>query len=62
MMCYHLLLVTVEEIESSRIAQKEMYEALEARKRLLEEALKKKTEELKQICLKEGVHSQSMFI
>lgn len=40
--------------EESRVARLEMLSALKARKEALEEALKKKTEELKNLCLKEG--------
>jgi hypothetical protein len=36
-------------------AQREMYTALKARKEALEEAVSKKLEELKQLCLQEGV-------
>ncbi|XP_050412007.1 FERM domain-containing protein 4A isoform X3 [Patella vulgata] len=35
-------------------AQREMYQALKARKEALEDALKKKTEELKNLCFQEG--------
>ncbi|XP_067129060.1 FERM domain-containing protein 4A-like isoform X2 [Centruroides vittatus] len=40
--------------EESRVARLEMLSALKARKEALEEALSKKTEELKALCLKEG--------
>lgn len=36
-------------------AQREMYTALKARKEALEEAVNKKLEELKQLCIQEGV-------
>ncbi len=46
--------VTPEDLEASRAAQRDMFAALKARKDALEEALKKRTEELKALCLKEG--------
>jgi 5'-3' exonuclease len=35
--------------------QREMYSALKARREALEDILRKKTEELKNLCIKEGV-------
>ncbi|KAL5014938.1 hypothetical protein ScPMuIL_009208 [Solemya velum] len=40
-------------VDSQKV-QRDMYEALKARKEALEEALRKKTEEVKQLCIKEG--------
>ena len=40
-------------------AQREMYTALKARKEALEEAVNKKLEELKQLCIQEGVSVMS---
>lgn len=36
-------------------AQREMYTALKARREALEESVNKKLEELKQLCIQEGV-------
>ena len=47
--------MTTDDIESSRAAHRDMFAALKARRDLLEEAVRKKTEELKAICLQEGV-------
>ena len=47
--------MTTDDIESSRAAHRDMFAALKARRDLLEEAVRKKTEELKAICIKEGV-------
>ena len=47
--------VNPEDVEEIRAAQKEMYQALKARKEALEAQLKKKTDELKLLCLKEAV-------
>ncbi len=47
--------VNAEELEAFRSAQNDMMEALKARKAALEDALKKKTEQLKALCLQEGV-------
>ena len=47
--------MTPEELEASQAAKRDMYAALKARKEALEEAVKKKTEELKLLCIKEGV-------
>ena len=49
------LLVTAEDIEESRVAKREMYSALKARKEVLEAALRKKMEELKLVCIAEAV-------
>ena len=46
--------VTVEQSDSLK-AERDMYAALVARREALQEALRKKTEELKAICLQEGV-------
>ena len=48
-------LVSLDDLEATRTAQRDMHAALKARKEVLEEALRKKTEELKAICIKEGV-------
>ncbi|GFO44979.1 Ferm domain-containing protein 4a [Plakobranchus ocellatus] len=45
--------VTIEQSDSLK-AEREMYAALLARREALEEALRKKTEELKALCLQEG--------
>ena len=39
-----------EEIEANQAAQRDMFAALKARKEALEDALKKKTELLKELC------------
>lgn len=57
-----MLTVTLEELEATRGAQRDMFAALKARKEVLEEALRKKTEELKAICIKEGVSSLNSAI
>ncbi|CAH1784307.1 unnamed protein product, partial [Owenia fusiformis] len=49
-----LLELSIEESETTKAAQRDMYAALKARKEALEEALRKKTEELKLLCIKEG--------
>ena len=49
------VLVGPPELEETRAAQRDMYAALKARKEALEEALRKKTEELKALCLNEAV-------
>ncbi|XP_013384701.1 FERM domain-containing protein 4A isoform X7 [Lingula anatina] len=46
--------LTTEQLEIARAAQRDMYAALKARKEALEEALKKKTAELKLLCIREG--------
>jgi len=46
--------LSLDDLEATRTAQRDMYAALKARKEVLEEALRKKTEELKAICIKEG--------
>lgn len=46
--------VTIEQSDSLK-AERDMYQALKARKEALEDALRKKTEELKMLCLQEGV-------
>ena len=55
MFCCLCFSVTPEELEASQAAKRDMYAALKARKEALEEAVKKKTEELKLLCIKEGV-------
>ena len=42
--------------------QREMFAALKARREGLEEILRKRTEELKLLCIKEGVSSHLHFI
>ncbi len=51
------LAVSAEELEACRAAQRDMMEALKARRAALEDALSKRTEQLKQLCLKEAVSS-----
>ncbi|XP_064606112.1 LOW QUALITY PROTEIN: FERM domain-containing protein 4B-like [Liolophura sinensis] len=46
--------VNLDQSETTREAQREMYSALQQRKEALEETMRKKLEELKQLCLKEG--------
>ena len=46
--------VTVEDLEASRQATRDMHQALRARKEALEEQLRLRTEELRALCLKEG--------
>ncbi|KAI0231688.1 FERM domain-containing protein 4B [Lamellibrachia satsuma] len=46
--------LTVDDIEASRAAHRDMFAALKARRDLLEESVRKKTEELKALCIKEG--------
>ena len=41
--------------------QREMYSALKARREALEDILRKKTEELKNLCIKEGVRKYSII-
>jgi hypothetical protein len=55
MKLFVLFSVPPEEAAEYAAAKREMYQALKARKAALEEALKKKTEELKALCLQEGV-------
>lgn len=53
----HILLslaVTVEDLEASRQASRDMHSALRARKEVLEAALHRKVAELRQLCLSEG--------
>lgn len=50
-----IFLTSGEISEESKAATIEMLTALQSRKDALQEALKKKTEELKSLCLKEGV-------
>ncbi|CAL1543087.1 unnamed protein product [Lymnaea stagnalis] len=45
--------LTIEQSDSLK-AERDMYQALKARKEALEDALRKKTEELKLLCLQEG--------
>lgn len=52
------LSVNLDQSETTREAQREMYSALQQRKEALEETMRKKLEELKQLCLKEGVSSR----
>ena len=47
--------VSQEELEACRAAQRDMLEALKARKAALEDALKQRTDQLKALCLKEAV-------
>ena len=47
--------MTVDDVEASRAAHRDMFAALKARRDLLEESVRKKTEELKALCIKEGV-------
>lgn len=47
--------LTAEDFEACTAAQRDMYAALKERRLALEEALKKKTEQLKSLCLKEAV-------
>jgi len=46
--------VNLEQVDSQKV-QREMYQALKARRDAMEETLRKKTEELKLLCIKEGV-------
>lgn len=41
--------------------QREMYSALKARREALEDILRKRTEELKTLCIKEGVSSSHIL-
>lgn len=56
-----LVSVTIEQSDSLK-AERDMYQALKARKEALEESLKKKIEELKLLCLQEGVHILYLYI
>ena len=52
--CAVLFAVTAEDLEASRQASRDMHQALRARKEALEEQLRMRTEELRELCLKEG--------
>lgn len=49
--------LTADDLESSSTAQRDMQSALKERRRALEEIVKKKTEQLKALCLQEAVSS-----
>ena len=58
--CDLVCAVCVEDYEVSRAAQRDMYAALKERRHALEEALRKKTELLKALCLKESVSTTTI--
>ena len=51
---YSVFTVNAENSETQK-AEREMFQALKARKEALEEAVRKKVEELKLLCFQEGV-------
>lgn len=54
MFCPCLFTVNFDPADTAKV-QREMYTALKGRREALEEILKKRTEELKLLCIKEGV-------
>lgn len=56
----YILTVTIEQSDSLK-AERDMFQALKARREALEDTLRKKLEELKLLCLQEGVKSLIFF-
>lgn len=52
--CVLYVTVTAQDLEESRVARRDMYVALKARRDALEAALRKKVEELKLVCIAEA--------